>query len=29
MSSKSKQEGKSKPIKTAFEDIRKSIAEAE
>ena len=29
MSSKSKQEGKSKSIKTAFEDIRKSIAEAE
>lgn len=29
MSSKSKQEGKSKPIKTAFEDIRKSIADAE
>ncbi len=29
MSSKSKQEGKSKPIKTAFADIRKSIADAE
>lgn len=29
MSSKSKQEGKSKPIKTAFADIRKGIAEAE
>ena len=29
MSSKSKKEGKSKPIKTAFVDIRKSIAESE
>jgi len=29
MSSKCKQEGKSKPIKTAFADIRKSIADAE
>ena len=29
MSSQSKQEGKSKPIKIAFEDIRKSIIEAE
>jgi hypothetical protein len=29
MSSKSKKEGKSKPIKTAFADIRKSIAESE
>ena len=29
MSSKSKQQGKSKPIKTAFADIRKSIAETE
>jgi len=29
MSSKSKKEGKRKPIKTAFADIRKSIAESE
>ena len=29
MSSKSKQQGKSKSIKTAFADIRKSIAESE
>lgn len=29
MSSKSKKEGKSKPIKKAFTDIRKSIAESE
>ncbi len=29
MSSKSKKQGKIKPIKTAFADIRKSIAESE